>query len=358
MADVDPGAVLDEVARVGPAEVLLPEGDDGDALAKQVHAQVGVAPTRVAAWTFAPESASKALKEHFRVGSLAGFGLDREPPSLGAAGAALDYLRATQMTALSHVTRVERHDPGTVVLLDRTSRRRLDLVEREGGEREGTLLGVLDATKTAMGGRCLREWILAPLRDPSAIRRRQEGVEELVKDAFLRRDVAGALAGVRDVERILARVATKRANGRDLLSLGQSLTSLPAAAPPALDGVLDDALRPARAPRPARGRPRAPGSRDRRRPAADAQGGRHLPRRAGTPSSTSCARSRARARTGSRRTRPRRPSGRASRRSRSAFNRVFGYYIEVTKQHLAKVPPEYARRQTRRERASASSRRR
>ena len=108
---------------------------------------------------------------------------------------ALEYLRATQMTALAHVTRVERHDPGTTVLLDRATRRRLDLVERTDGERAGTLLEVLDRTKTAMGGRALREWVLSPLRDPSAIRRRHEGVEELVKDAALRRDVVGALSG-------------------------------------------------------------------------------------------------------------------------------------------------------------------
>ena len=169
------------------------------------------------------------MKEHFAVASLAGFSLDRDTPSLCAAGAALEYLRSTQMTALCHVVRIERHDPGTTVLLDRSTRRQLDLVEREAGEREGTLLEVLDSTKTAMGGRMLREWILSPLRDLSAIRRRQEGVEETVKDAALRRDLRAALSSVRDVERLLARVATNRANARDLSALCTSLEPLPRA---------------------------------------------------------------------------------------------------------------------------------
>src|SRR5262245_11241295 len=247
VADVEPEAVFDEVARVGPAEVLLPEGgekadraeraaagekidDSPDGWAARLLRETGLVATRVPAWSFSPEGAGKTLREHFRVASLTHFSLDRDPPSLSAAGAALDYLRQTQMTALAHVVRIERHDPGTVVLLDRSTRRRLDLVEREPGEREGTLLEVLDSTRTAMGGRMLREWVLAPLRDAKAIGRRLDGVEELVKDAFLRRDLSAALASVRDVERILARVATNRANVRDLLSLAQSLEPLPAVA--------------------------------------------------------------------------------------------------------------------------------
>jgi DNA mismatch repair protein MutS len=345
VADVDPAAVLDEVARVGPAEILLPEGEEGDALGARIAKETGVTATRVAPWTFAAESASKSLKDHFKVASLTGFSLDRDPPSLGAAGAALDYLRATQMTALSHVVRVERHDPGTVVLLDRASRRRLDLVEREGGDREGTLLGVLDRTKTAMGGRMLREWILAPLRDAAAVRRRHDGVEELAKDAFLRRDLAAALAGVRDVERILARVGTNRANARDLLSLAQSLAPLPevrrmlglAYSTTLCDlreridpfDDLRDVLSRAVADDP------APGLKDGGivRPGwnAELDDLRGLSRSgkdwiAGYQATEA-------ERTGI-------PS------LKVGFNRVFGYYIEVTRQHLSRVPPDYVRRQT------------
>ena len=345
VADVDPTVVLDEVARVGPAEVLVPEGEEGDALATRLEREAGRVPTRVPAWSFAAEAAGKTLKEHFRVGSLAAYGLDRDPPSLGAAGAALEYLRTTQMTALAHVVRIERHDPGTVVLLDRTSRRRLDLVEREGGERDGTLLAVLDATKTAMGGRMLREWILSPLRDAAAVRRRHDGVEELVKDAFLRRDVAGALAQVRDVERILARVATNRANARDLLALGLSLQPLPALrqmlslAYSGTLATLRDAIDPFDDLRDLLARAVAddppPGIKDGGlfRPGFHAE----LDELRGLSRSGKDWIAQFQAREAER-------TGIAS--LKVGFNRVFGYYLEVTKQHLGKVPPEWVRRQT------------
>jgi DNA mismatch repair protein MutS len=345
VADTDPAAVLDEVGRIAPAEVLLPEGEEGDGLAARLERDTGRAATRAAPWTFSAESAAKSLKEHFRVASLAAFSLDRDPPSLGAAGAALDYLRATQMTALTHVTHVERHDPGSVVLLDRSSRRRLDLVEREGGERDGTLLGVLDRTRTAMGGRMLREWILAPLRDADAVRRRHDGVEEFVKDAFLRRDLATALASVRDVERILGRVATGRANARDLLALGQSLEPLPEVrrmlglAYSATLCDLKDRVDPFDDLRDALARAVADDP-----PPTVREGGLI---RAGWSADLDELRALSR-------------SGKdwiagyqATEAERTGiptlkvgFNRVFGYYIEVTKQHLARVPAEYVRRQT------------
>ncbi len=345
VCEADSEALADEVARIAPAETILPEGEEGARLAERLAKETGTKATFAPAWTFSPESGSKALKEHFRVATLAGFALDREPNCLGAAGAAIEYLRSTQMTALSHVSRIERHDPGSTVLLDRSTRRRLDLVEGRDGGREGTLLEVLDSTRTAMGGRCLREWILAPLRDAGAIRRRHEGVEETVKDAFLRRDLRAALSGVRDVERILARVATGRANGRDLLSLTQSLASVPRvrdllalAYSATLSGLRDrvDAhedlralLASALADDP---------------PATVREGGVF---RAGYRKELDDLRGLSR-------------SGKdwiAAYQAKEAertgiptlkvgFNRVFGYYIEVGKQHAAKVPPEYARRQT------------
>src|SRR5262245_13356317 len=345
VADVEPPSLADEVARIAPAEVIVPEGTDGDALAKRLSAEAGIAPSTAPAWTFATEAASKALKEHFAVASLAGFSLDRDPPSLGAAGAALEYLRATQMTALSHVTRIERHDPGTTVALDRTTRRRLDLVERPGGEREGTLLEVLDATKTALGGRLLREWILAPLRDPAAIRRRHDGVEELVKDEALRRDVGLALSCVRDVERVLARVATNRANARDLLSLAQSLEPLPR-----LRLALSLAYSTTLA-----------GLRERIDPFEDLKAlllgaivddppptvreGGML--REGYDAALDEVRGASRSGKDWIAEYQRREADRTGIPNlKVGFNRVFGYYVEISKTNLGKVPPEYERRQT------------
>ena len=249
------------------------------------------------------------------------------------------------MTALSHVTRVERHDPGTLVLLDRSTRRRLDLVERGDGEKAGTLLEALDATKTSAGARMLREWILAPLRDPAAIRRRQEGVEELSKDAFLRRDLAAALSGVRDIERILSRVATNRASARDLSSLGQSLTPLPelrrmlGLAYSTTLSALRERVDPSDDLKDALARAIADDA-----PLTLKDGGMI---RGGWSAELDELRSLSRsgkdwiaqyqAKEGERTGIPSLKVG---------FNRVFGYYLEVTKQHLARVPADYVRRQT------------
>ncbi len=228
VAEPPKGALFDEIARIAPSEILLPESAAESELGDEIVANTRCAVTPVPDWTLDKESATRVLKEHFEVKSLRGFGLDRMPAALSAAGAALEYLRDTQLTSLGHVTKIEQHDAGGVLLLERTTRRRLDLVQRPDGSTDATLVHVLDRTKTAMGGRMLREWILAPLTDRGAIERRHDGVEELFKDGFLRRDLIEALGSIRDVERILARVATNRANARDLSSLTRSLEVLPA----------------------------------------------------------------------------------------------------------------------------------
>ncbi len=220
-------ALLDELARIQPAEVLLPENELGMELGAEIAVQQRTIVTYVPPWSTEAESGVRALKEHFKVGSLTGFGMERMTAAQGAAGAVLEYLRETQLTSLGHVTRIERHDAEGALILGQTTRRRLDLVQRSDGSRDMTLVSVLDRTKTAMGGRMMRDWILAPLTNRAIIERRHDGVEEFVKDGFLRRDVRDVLANVRDVERILARVAVNRANARDLLSLSQSLESLP-----------------------------------------------------------------------------------------------------------------------------------
>ena len=214
VAELSEDALLDELARIQPAEVLLPENETGTEWAARITPQLGTAITFVPPWTAEAEASARSLKEHFRVATLKGFGMDRMTSAQGAAGAVLEYLKETQLTSLGHVTRIERHDPAGVLVLGGPTRRRLDLVKRADGSRDMTLVSVLDRTTTAMGGRMLREWILAPLTERDAIERRLDGVEEFVKDTFLRRDIRDVLAQVRDIERILARVAVNRANAR------------------------------------------------------------------------------------------------------------------------------------------------
>jgi DNA mismatch repair protein MutS len=345
VADVDAADLESEVSRIGPAELLLPEDAQGTETATLLQDVTSAPITFVPPWTAEIEGASRALKEHFRVASLRAFGLDRSPPSLAAAGAVLEYLRTTQLTSLGHVTRVERHDAQGTLVLGPTTRRRLELVERSDGSRDATLLTTLDRSSTAMGGRMLREWILAPLTDKAGIERRLDGVEEYVKDGFLRKDMREALAAVRDVERILARVATNRANARDLQGLGRSLEPLPAVR--ALlagaysrtletlrDGVgtheeLAGRLASAIADEPpvtlTEGGMIRPGF------SADLDELRGLSRDAKTWIADYQAREAART---------------GIPKLKVGFNRVFGYYLEVTNAHKDKVPDDYHRKQT------------
>ncbi len=345
VAELGIDTVIDELARIQAAEVLLPEDDAGTELGARLAKELPCAITYVPPWTAETESGVRVLKEHFQVASLTGFGMERMPAAQGAAGAVLEYLKETQLTSLGHVTRIERHDPEGVLLLGSTTRRRLDLVKRADGSRDMTLVSVLDRTSTAMGGRMLRDWILAPLTEKAAIERRLDGVEELVKDGFLRRDLRDVLATIRDVERILARVAVNRANARDLASLAQSLEALPPLKG-LLEGVytrtlaelrdrvlcfeeLADTLARAIADEP---------------PTSITEGGmirsgfdakldelRDLSKNAKDWIAAYQAKEAER-------------TGISS--LKVGFNKVFGYYIEVTKTHLDKVPDDYNRKQT------------
>jgi len=345
VAEPSPDALLDELARIQPAEVLLPETEAGMALGAEIGTGLRTSITYVPPWTVEAASGVRALKEHFRVASLTGFGMQRMTAAQGAAGAILEYLRETQRTSLAHVTRIERHDTEDALILGQTTRRRLDLVQRSDGSRDMTLVSVLDRTRSPMGGRMLRDWILAPLTDRAAIERRLEGVEEFTKDGFLRRDVRDVLAGVRDIERILARVATGRANARDLLSLSQSLEALPPIKSLMADVYsttlselrellhafeeLTSLLASALVDQPPTGV--TEGGMIRAGYDADLDELRDLSRNAKDWIASYQARE-------SERT--------GIPKLKVGFNKVFGYYLEVTHVHRDKVPADYKRKQT------------
>ncbi|MFM7298733.1 MAG: DNA mismatch repair protein MutS, partial [Planctomycetota bacterium] len=173
-------------------------------------------------------TALRALARHFKVQTVEGFGLEEDSQAVPAAGALIEYLEETQRSACEHVRRIEKVETAEFLVLDRATRSCLELVvtQREG-RTEGTLLEALDATLTPMGGRLLRAWLLAPLRQPEAILHRQRGVAEFVEGPFLREDVRELLRGVLDIERLVAKVSTGRANARDLVGLANSLALVP-----------------------------------------------------------------------------------------------------------------------------------
>ena len=343
--EVTPATVLDEIARIQPAEVLLPENEIDPAWTSELEEALRVQITFVPAWTLEPKSAAAALRDHFGVASLKAYGLDKAPMAQAAAGGALGYLQSTQMTALAHVTRIERRDPAGTLVMDHTTRRRLDLVSRIDGTTEGTLVSVLDRTKTAMGGRLLREWMLSPLCERAAIEHRLDGVGEFAKDGFLRRDIRDALGAVRDVERILARVATLRANGRDLQALGRSLEPL---AP--LRGMLESAYTPC-----------LTAVRDRvgdfselaatlarafddEIPPTITEGGLFRAGWSDELDELRNLRNNAREWIANYQATESERTGIPS--LKIGYNKVFGYYIEVTHAHTSKVPSDYTRKQT------------
>ncbi len=214
------------LAKLSPREVIVPTGQpDAVALVASLDALV----TEREGWEFEAALASSAMAEHFAVRSIEGFGIgDADAPAVGAAGALLRYLRELQPAGLPHLARPTLERPGGTMPIDEMTRRNLELVESlRGGDVSGTLLGVLDRTQTPMGARLLRQWILSPLTDPVTIDARLDAVGALATDAIARAALRTALDGVRDVERLAGKTAASRANPRDLRALGDSLRRLP-----------------------------------------------------------------------------------------------------------------------------------
>jgi DNA mismatch repair protein MutS len=221
-------ALRDELARIAPAEVLIPEGRDLGFDPGLLRDELGARPTWREAWRFERETTRRVLQRQLKVQSLAGFGLEDDSPLIPAAGALVEYVEETQHAACEHLRRLQVVDAREHLVLDRATRTCLELVATQrDGRRDGTLLDAIDATLTAMGSRLLREWVLNPLRQVVPILERQQGVAELVDAPFVREEVRGRLERVLDVERLVGKVSTGRANARDLVALASSLAAVP-----------------------------------------------------------------------------------------------------------------------------------
>jgi DNA mismatch repair protein MutS len=212
-----------EIERLRPAELLAPDG------AQPVLASWGLKdrPWRLRApWHFDAESATRALTEQFRTRDLAGFGCADKPLGIAAAGALLAYVRETQKSALPHLLSITTEERDAALIMDPATRRNLELDESLAGKAELTLAGVFDRTSTAMGGRMLRRWLHRPLRDRGALRARYHAVATLLDDAR-HTTVAEPLKAIGDLERIVARIALRSARPRDLTQLRAALAVLP-----------------------------------------------------------------------------------------------------------------------------------
>jgi DNA mismatch repair protein MutS len=227
-----PAALLDELARLAPAELLLPEPGEkeaGAALAEIRETLGDICFTVRPGHTFHLETARECLLEHFQTLNLAGFGCEHMRAGIAAAGALLQYVAETQKTACSHIEKLVPVVLDNVLIVDEPSRRNLELSRTiVGGSRKGSLLDALDYTVTPMGARLLTRRLLAPLRDVRQIRARLETVEQLFADSGLRQDLRELLEQVYDLERLNSRVVLGSANPRDLLAIRNSLARLPA----------------------------------------------------------------------------------------------------------------------------------
>ncbi len=221
----------DEIGASRPREILARRNAELPAWLSDPTQPEGAIPRApVEESAFEPERARRELLAHFGVATLEAFGCERLPAAVAAAGAALRYVRETQKRDLAHVTSLVTRTSQDVLTIDTVTRRNLELVENlQDGGRRGTLLDVLDHTRTAMGGRLLREWILRPLVELERIQDRLDAVEELAFRAVERGRAREAFARVQDLDRILARIVLGSAGPRDLDALARSLRALPPA---------------------------------------------------------------------------------------------------------------------------------
>jgi len=338
--------VRDSLRRYSPSECVVPSDQVEDAeLCSVMKAVALMQVSPCDEWTFAYDAARDLLVRHFGVHSLEGFGCEGRKAAVGAAGGVLYYIKENLRRQATHVRSFQVRDSADFMVIDEATCRNLDLVSFRGRESTTSLLGVLDVTKTAMGSRMLRDWILRPLADLGRIQARQDAVAAFCGDRMLLADVRDSLGNVRDLERLIARISAGTGNARDLAAIGQSLASLPAVRKPVeshkveLLGALGKAIQPLPELVDLIGRAIVD------EPPIPVKEGGII--RAGYNPELDELRSAA-------------TEGRkwlaeyqASEQSRTGIktlkvrhNSVFGYYIEISKGQLANVPPEYTRKQT------------
>ena len=227
LAIVAAGDLDAALARFTPREIIIARGEEFGRTLKGPLGEEGPMVTEREEWEFDLELARDQLLQHFQVGSLEAFGIeDADAAAISAAGALLRYLRDLQPSGTPHLGRPKMERPGGTMPLDEMTRRNLELVDSMRGEVSGTLLTVLDRTLTPMGARLLRHWLMAPLVDRAQIEHRLDAVSAL-SDILVRQALREALDGVRDVERLAGKTAAGRATPRDLRALGDSLARIP-----------------------------------------------------------------------------------------------------------------------------------
>ena len=226
--EVKQSEIAQQFGAINPSEILIPKK------LKQIlepiinKAVPSARITKIDDWIFDFGYGSELLMNHFNTKTLKGFGIENFYTGICAAGAALNYLRETQKANLTHINKIARFNPSDYMLLDYSTKRNLEITfTMQDGEREGSLISILDKTATSMGGRMLKKWITSPLRKLEPILKRQECIEEFVSNKTLRKNLQNEFSEIGDLERLISKVCTGRVNPREIVSLKSSLKKIP-----------------------------------------------------------------------------------------------------------------------------------
>ncbi len=338
--------ICDELGRFMPSEIIISAPETHPALCEYIAERIGCMTTPFDPSEFSFAHSERLVCEHFKVNSLNDLGLEKESSSLCAVGATLGYLYRTQLSNISAVSKINIYTQSQYMKLDLSAIRNLELFETmRGKSKRGSLLGVLDKTKTAMGKRLIRGWMEQPLKNLAEITARLNAVDELVGNPLLLGETTEYLTGIKDIERLMSRIVMGTASGKELLSLAETASRFPAikevlsiANSRLLKSICDsiDTLSDIKA--------LIDESIDPEAPAIVREGGiikkgynaevdelRAIVEN-GSDFLTSIE-ARERERTG-------------IKNLRIRYNKVFGYYIEVSNSYLNRVPEDYMRKQT------------
>lgn len=342
-------SLKDEIARLRPAELLFDPAFDSEEATEEKKALIGIISgvyEMMEPRHFSTDSARRRLLNHFNVESLEGFGCENLPLATIAAGAVLAYLESTQLMGMAQITSLKTYSTSAHMLLDQATRRNLELTRTlRTAERRGSLLWVLDATRTAMGSRLLKRWIEQPLLDVGAIERRLDAVEELVEDMELRHRVRESLDRVHDIERLSSRIATSSANARELVSLKDSLLALPELKADLSGAKCDTLLELAHALDPCEDIAHLIQSALVDDPPISVTEG-DIIKEGYSPEVDELKQASREGKEWIARLERQERERTGIKSLKVGFNKVFGYFIEVTRANLANVPDDYERKQT------------
>ncbi|MCB0743314.1 MAG: DNA mismatch repair protein MutS [Ignavibacteriae bacterium] len=220
--------VGEQIETINPSEIIVAKKQFIEINSIIQKTKLNVIITKIDDWVFNNDYANDLLKEQFKTQNLKGFGIQNLSAGLISAGAVLHYLKDTQKSNLGHITKVALHNASEYMYLDLSTKRNLEILyTMQEGQREGSLISVLDKTKTAMGARLLKKWINAPLTKKDQIEKRLECVDDFFNNKSLRKNLQSELKEIGDLERLISKICTNRANPRELVHLKNSIRKIP-----------------------------------------------------------------------------------------------------------------------------------